>query len=140
LPGTDIIYTLLSLLLLIAVLPALVTRFSNGTAPQRRALQLSMVCFLAELGFLALFSIAYDYHDCPYPSRWHPFWTSGRLLLGTLIPILLLMVYGLDRLLARFGNAAKFSTLAAMILGMLVVEIATDWQVFSNPFNWYHLP
>ena len=140
LPGTDIIYSLLSSLLLLTALPALIPRFSRVTAAQRRALLLCVVCFLAELGFLALFSIAYDYHDCPYPSRWHPFWTSGRLLLGTLIPISLLMVYGLDRLLGRFGSAVKFSTLAAMMLGILIVEITTDWRIFSNPFNWYHLP
>jgi hypothetical protein len=52
----------------------------------------------------------------------------------------MLIAYGLDRALNRFGDRVKFFTLAAAILGMLAVEVATDWPVFSCPFNWYHLP
>jgi hypothetical protein len=62
------------------------------------------------------------------------------MLLGSLIPFLLLMVCGLDRVLSRVGMAPKFFILAAMILAMLAGEIATDWPVFSNNFNWFHLP
>jgi len=53
---------------------------------------------------------------------------------------LLLFVSGLDRALKRFGNAAKWIALAGMVSIMLAVEIATDWPVFSSPFNWFHLP
>lgn len=139
-PGTNAIYTLLSLALLVVALPALLPRFSNITPLQRHTLQLSMLCFLAALGFFAVMSIVYDFHDCPYPSRHYPYFTSGRLLLGALIPFLLLFVYGLNRALNRFGNSGKFSILAAMILAMLILETATDWRVFSNGYNWFHLP
>ena len=30
--------------------------------------------------------------------------------------------------------------LIILILAMLTVEIATDRQVFSNDYNWFHLP
>ena len=140
LPGSRAVYTILSLALICAALPSLLPRSLTASAPQRRALLISLLCFVTGLGFFALMSIAYDFHDCPYPSRQYPYFTSGRLLLGALIPFLLLIVYGLDRLLARLGDKAKFAMLAAMICAMLVVEITTDWPVFSNPYNWFHLP
>jgi hypothetical protein len=60
-------------------------------------------------------------------------------MLGALVPFLLLFVYGLDRALNRFGIAAKFLALAAMILFMLISEIGADWPAFSNDFNWFHM-
>jgi hypothetical protein len=140
LPGTAFAYTGLSLVLLVAAMPALSPRFSNEGPQQRYALRISLLCFLAMLGFFALLSLMYDFHNCPYPSRQYPYFTSGRLLLGALIPFLLLVVCGLDRLLRRFGNATKFATLTIIILAMLALEISTDWAVFSNDFNWFHLP
>ena len=139
-PGSITIYTLLSMALVTAVVPAL-WRTQQGVAPlQRKALWLSLVYFASALGFFALASIVYDFHDCVNPSRKHPFFQAGRMMLGALIPFLLLFVYGLDRVLYRFGNRIKFATLGAMILGMLLAEIAADWPVFSNPYNWFHLP
>ena len=60
-------------------------------------------------------------------------------MLGALIPFLLLFVFGLDRTLKNFGNAAKFSALAGIILFMLITEITIDWPVFQNPYNWFHM-
>lgn len=139
LPGTNIFYTLLSLVLLAAAAPALFRRFSNDPA-QRYSLRVSMVCFAAMLAFFALLSVIYDFHNCPYPSRQYPFFISGRLLLGALVPFLVLVVYGLDRILNRFGNVAKFSVLTLMVAAMVAVEIATDRPVFSSEYNWFHLP
>lgn len=140
LPGTNVVYTILSLVLLIMVLPSLFQRFSNAPPLQRRALQLSMACFVIMLGFFAWLSVIYDFHNCPYPSRAQPYFISGRLLLGALIPFLLLIVYGLDRILHRLGTAAKFFALAVLILAMFVTEIITDWGIFPNEYNWFHLP
>jgi hypothetical protein len=140
LPGSSVVYTVLTIILLAAVLPAVFPQSSSVTSVQRRALELGLICFVAALGFFALLSIRYDFHDCPYPSRQYPYFTSGRLLLGALIPFLLLIAYGLDRVVSRFGNVAKWVTLGVMIFTMLVVEMATDWPVFSDPYNWFHLP
>ena len=140
LPGTNFLYAILSLVLLVIASLALFPKFSTTAPPQRRAFLLGLASIAAALGFFALMSIVYDFHDCPYPSRQYPYFTSGRLLLGALIPFLLLIIYALDQVLNRFGNAVKFFTLAAMICAMLVTEIATDWPVFSNEYNWFHLP
>lgn len=61
------------------------------------------------------------------------------MMLGSLIPFLLVIAYGFDRAVSRFGNI-KFIILAVMILAMLAAEIATDLPVFSSPCNWFHLP
>ena len=140
LPGSEAVYTILTVILLAVVLPSLRPRFSGVTLPQRRALQISVICLVALLAFFALMSIVYDFHNCVYPSRQHPYFRSGRLLLGVLIPFLLLVAYGLDRAFDRWGNPAKFAALAAMISLMLACEIVTDWPAFSSPDNWYHLP
>lgn len=140
LPGSRTVYTIFLLALVIAALIALLPRFSNASASRRHALLISALCFAAGLLFFALMSIVYDFHDCPYPSRHYPYFTSGRLLLGSLIPFLILIVYGIDRVLDRFGTAVKFTALAAIIVAMLALEIVADWSVFFDPYNWYHLP
>jgi hypothetical protein len=139
LPGSAVIYTLLTLALVAMALPGLFPR-SNLSLFQRQALGLSLACFAVMLGFFALMSIIYDFSYSPNPSRDHPYFQAGRMLLGTLIPFLLLFVYGLDRLLNRFANRTKFIVLAISISGMLVAEIATDWPAFFNAYNWFHLP
>ncbi|HXC36040.1 MAG TPA: DUF2142 domain-containing protein [Candidatus Acidoferrales bacterium] len=161
LPGTDYIFTLVSFVLLAAALPSIVSvrcpRFSvfrsggnncenaadhrpNLTLTQRKALQLALACFLAELAFFGLMSIIYDFHNCPNPSRDHPYFEAGRMMFGALIPFILLFVYGLNCVLSRVGTIIKFVTLIAMVTAMLALEIATDRPAFASPYNWYHLP
>jgi hypothetical protein len=140
LPGSEAVYTLLTLVVLAAALPALLPGSKGVDSSARPALCLSAACFLAGLAFFALVSIALNFNNCPNPTREHPYIREGRLMIGLMIPFFLLFVYGLDRLLQRFGMTAKFLVLAGFILAMLATEIATDWPAFSNPFNWYHLP
>ncbi|HTV41505.1 MAG TPA: hypothetical protein VMF08_13065 [Candidatus Sulfotelmatobacter sp.] len=112
----------------------------NKAAPsQRFALWFALASILMMFALVGFLSIIYDFRDCVYPSRAHPYFTSGRLMLGMLIPFLLVMVYGLDRILGRFGNATKFVTLAVLLLSILALELATNWPVFSSQYNWFHI-
>lgn len=140
LPGSDALYTLLSLACFILVLPRLFAQSSNFTPLQRAAFGLGFAFFAAGLGFFAYMSTVYDFHGCPYPSRQHPYFTSGRQLLGALIPFALMVMCALDRILASLSIKRKFLALAVLLSAMLLSEIATDWPVFSNEFNWFHLP
>jgi len=118
----------------------LIPRFSVATPQQRQALWLGLGCFIAGAGFLAFLSVIYDFGVCPNPSRDHPYFVAGRLILGALIPFLLLYLYGLDCLLRRAGdNWLRPVALVGMILFMLVSEIITDWSVFSSQYNWFHI-
>jgi hypothetical protein len=106
---------------------------------QCRALGFGFAGFAAALAFFGFLSVIYDFHDCFYPSREHPYFTSGRLLLGALIPFMLIFVYGLDCSLQNFNSRAKFCVLIGLVGFMLAGEIATDWPVFSSQYNWFHM-
>ena len=138
-PVIDMIYFLASAFLGGVALLNFFPNSKTATTPQRQALWFGFWCFAAAVAFLGFLSIIYDFQDCFYPSRAHPYFTSGRLMLGALIPFLLLFVFGLDRALKKFGNAVKFSALTGIVLFMLIAETAIDWPVFSNPYNWFHM-
>lgn len=139
-PAANIIFVVASLVFIGLALWSLWRR-SQTTTPvaQRTALWFGLACFTATIGFLGFLSIIYDFQDCFYPSRAHPYFTSGRLLLGALIPFLLLFTFGLDRALGKCRNAIKFSVLALLLIAMLVAETALDWNIFSSEYNWFHL-
>jgi hypothetical protein len=139
LPAIDMVYVLLTFILIGVALVNLLLKSKIATRPQCDALWFALACFVAVIAFSGFLSIIYDFHDCFYPSREHPYFTSGRLMLGALIPFLLLFVYGIDRGLKNFSNPTKFLVLAAMILCMLASEIAVDWPVFSSQYNWFHM-
>jgi hypothetical protein len=138
-PFLDALYTILSLGFIGIALAALRPRFAAAAQPQREALWIGFWSFAGLVALFAFLSISYDFHDCPYPSRDHPYFTSGRLMLGALIPFLLLFVFGMDRALKKSGDRAKFLALAGLVLFMVVSEIATDWPVFFSQYNWFHL-
>jgi len=140
LPVVDAFYVSLSLCFLSLAMVKLIPRFSVATPQQRQALWLCLGCFIAGAGFLAFLSVIYDFGVCPNPSRDHPYFVAGRLILGALIPFLLLYLYGLDCLLRRAGNNwLRPVALVGMILFMLVSETITDWSVFSSQYNWFHI-
>jgi hypothetical protein len=139
-PVVDAIYAISSIGFVGVTLAALLFRSNAVTGPQRQALWFGFLCLAATVAFLGFLSIIYDFQDCFYPSRAHPYFTSGRLMIGALIPFLLLYLYGMDCALSRIKNRwAKPLALAGLILFMLVSEIATDRMMFSNTYNWFHM-
>ena len=138
-PLVDLIYVGLTLTLLLIGLAAWLKRPGLYSATQRTAMWFGFTCLAAVFAFFALLSVKFDFQDCFYPSRAHPFFISGRLMLGMLIPFLLLFACGLDRALGTFSRAAKFTLLTALLVFMLASEISIDWQIFPNEYNWFHL-
>src|SRR6266536_985816 len=96
----DVFYVISSLLLLGAAIVGLRKRAGLSTF-QRQAIGIAVLSFVISVGFLALLSIQFDFGNCINPSRSHPYFTSGRLLSGALIPFALLYVYGISSLLRR---------------------------------------
>ena len=131
----SLFYTLASVLLIAAALLCL----KRADVFQRRALLFAFAGLAAAFAFYGFLSIIYDFHNCFYPSRQSPYFVSGRLILGALVPFLLLFVFGLDGLLNRLGNPGKFSILALFLLFMLGAEIATNWPVFLSQYNWFDM-
>jgi hypothetical protein len=139
-PPVDAFFWVSSTVLVGLALTGLLRKSASADGPQREALWLSFWSFAASVAFLALISIAFDFGKCPYPSREHPFFTSGRLLSGALIPFLLLYVYGLDRVLCRMkSDWPRLLALAGIVLIMTVSEIILNRGAFSSQYNWFHL-
>ena len=135
-----LIYTSLTMVLIAVALANLSPRNPAINPLQRQALWLSFGCIVAATTFLAWLSLLFDFGSCVYPSREHPYFTSGRLMLGVLIPFTLLLVFGLDCCLNKIKVArSKWLVLALISLLMLTGEIITDRAIFSSQYNWFHL-
>lgn len=138
-PAVDLTYVVLTLGALAFTLTALLRRPPVFVTTQRAALWFGFACVAASFAFFALLSVKYDFQNCFYPSRAEPFFVSGRLMLGMLVPFLILFAGGLDRLMNRFQNSTKFSVLLALLAFMLASEMTIDWPIFPNEYNWFHL-
>ncbi len=138
LPGVDRFYVFMTLVLLLVALIVLWKFRQTLTSQQQSAAIFGFSCLVAMFAFFALLSVKYDFHDCFNPSRAHPYFTSGRLMLGMLIPFLLLLALGLDRLLDKVPGL-KFPVLAIVLAFMAASEIMVDWRIFPNPYNWFHM-
>jgi len=139
-PVMDTFYWVSSLVLLGVAVPSLLPARKGATAPERQAMRLACGCFGASVAFLALTSMAFDYGDCFYPSQAHPFFTSGRLITGALIPFFILYVHGLDRLLAPLkSDWPGLLVVAGMIFFITVSEFELNSPAFSSAYNWFGL-
>jgi len=97
--------------------------------------------FALFVAVLIFASIAFDFGDCFYPSRARPYVTSGRLILGALIPFWIMYLRGLESLLGRLRwKYAPLAALLALVLLMAVSEavLVLSTDVFASPYNWYH--
>jgi hypothetical protein len=99
----------------------------------------SALLVAAFFGVLVALSLRFDFGGCPYPSRAFPFFTSGRLIAGALVPFLALFAYGLEALLGRWP--VLFAGAVAVTLAMMVVaQLAFVQPTVASPYNWLHLP
>jgi hypothetical protein len=139
-PIMEVFYRISSPVLIAAALVGLMPGRGRVDKARQQALWLALFSFAVSVAFLALTSMAFDFGDCFYPSRDHPFFTSGRLLTGALIPFLVLYLAGLDRVLARWNNdRLRLLVLTGIVLLITVSEIKVNRPAFSSQFNWFRL-
>ncbi len=139
-PVIDVFYWASSLVLVLFAVASLWHRRKDLTSGARLAVALSIAVFVAAVIFLAVASMAYDFGPCKYPSQAHPFFTSGRLMSGALVPFALLYVYGLDRAFARFKSHWPAALVLAGILFFITVsEIDVNSPAFASAYNWFGL-
>jgi hypothetical protein len=110
---------------------------ADGTSERRTTLVHAAVC-AASIASLAWLSIAFDFHDCYYPSRAHPYLTSGRLVLGALIPFAVLWVLGVGAVFRRRTRVHPLVVVAIVCAAVTVAEAALSRGVFRSPYNWFH--
>ena len=81
----DAFYALSSAIVILATGLLLLRRRSNP-GDQRLIVAVALLSFLSVVAFLVALSISFDFGQCPYPSREHPYFTSGRLLDAAAVP------------------------------------------------------
>jgi hypothetical protein len=96
---------------------------------------LAVVAFLGGLTFL---SMRFDFHECAYPSQQFPFFTSGRLIAGGLVPFLALYAYGLRALVGRRPALVAAATAVAVAMMVMGQEPFLKGALASQ-YNWFHL-
>ena len=140
LPWMDIFYTASSAIFIGTCLIAFVLKRTGTSKKYRFLLAMSFLTVASSVLLLAALSVAFDFGNCWYPSKESPYFTSGRLILCSLLPFLLLYIDGLDRLFSRWKKPAV--PLAVLFLVVFVITVS-EWMisrhVFLSPYNWFHL-
>ena len=137
-PAADWFYAISSLALLGAALVGL--RKKAGLSRfQRQGIGIATLSFVVSVGFLAFLSIQFDFGNCINPSRMHPYFTSGRLLSGALIPFALFYVYGIACLFRQINAALPLVVLVVIVVFVTSSEIMINRVVFASEHNWFHL-
>jgi hypothetical protein len=136
-PVADGFYATSSLVLFVAALVGLRKKTDLSTF-QRQAIVVAALGFITSVGFLALLSIQFDFGSCINPSRLHPYFTSGRLLSGALIPFALVYVYGISWLFRRFNPALPLLVLGVLLAFVTMSEIKINRAAFASEHNWFH--
>jgi hypothetical protein len=99
---------------------------------------LAAIAVVSFLGVLTYLSMRFDFGRCDFPSRQFPFFTSGRLISGGMVPLLVLYVLGIQTLLGRrtaLVAPAVVATAAMMIWAQApFLRLAAESQ-----YNWFRL-
>jgi hypothetical protein len=136
-PVADRFYAISSLALLLAAVVGLRKKSSLSTF-QRQAIGTAVLTFIVSVGFMALLSIQFDFGDCINPSRAHPYFTSGRLLSGALIPFALFYVYGVAYFFRRINSAVTLTVVGVIVVFVITSEVVNNSVVFASEHNWFH--
>lgn len=95
---------------------------------------------IAGLGlFYAWLSVLFDFGGCWYPSKYQPFFTSGRLMLGILVPAVIMVAFAMRIWLSKVGPRLAYLVLGLFLAGMLATEAAVDRPVYDSWYNIIHL-
>jgi hypothetical protein len=138
--GADWFYVFSSLLMLVV--------FSLSWVRQRRALSpLQMLAGVQALFliagsvlFLAAISLPFDFHDCIFPSRLRPFFISGRIISGALLPFVLIYSIGLETVLNCFRKwIPPVVVLLYLMVFITTAEIVVREPAFLSPYNFFFL-
>jgi hypothetical protein len=122
----------------IAVVSLIVRKRSEAN---RAVLWIALLSFISLVGFLVLLSIRFDFQECPYPSREHPYFTSGRLLNAAAVPFFLLFAYAIESVAAWTKREwSRWVLLGVIALLALSWQVSINAPVLSSRYNFFHRP
>lgn len=109
----------------------------NASLPVAGVSALTIASFM---GFLAAISLPIDFRNFWYPSREYPYFTSGRLILGALLPFAALYLCGLREVWRKCRiPASPLWAVAALAVTITLVELVLSAGVLYSNFNWFHV-
>ena len=139
-PFMDWFYIISSALFLTASILGLVFDKAQRDSSYRLALSAGLFVVVLSVAFLGVMSMRYDFGLCLYPSPEKPYFISGRLISGAILPFLLLYIDGLYRILSKLRLACCLLIVVAVIVAAETIsEIILSWPVFASPYNWFHV-
>jgi len=139
-PVTDGFYWISSTLAILLAAICLVWYPAKLTALQRRELWLALSSFAALVLFQVALSIAFDFGPCVYPSREHPYFTSGRLLSAAAVPFFLLYSWALHCVLSWIPRIwPRIMLFGGIVLFIAISQCVLNWPAFSSRYNFFHL-
>src|SRR5205085_12675618 len=116
-------------------------RRSAVSKNQQLTLWLALLSFLSIVAFLILLSIEFDFGNSPYPSREHPYFTSGRLLDAAAVPFFLIFVFVIDWLgLSTKREWIRWTLLGVIALGLTISQLNVNAPAFASRYNFFHRP
>jgi hypothetical protein len=134
------LYLLSSVVTLVAVAVQFFRHWKENSISQRL---IQIQCFLVIFGsvvFMASISLLFDFHRCYYPSAEHPFFVSGRIISGALVPFALLYLLGMEFLLAPIRKwISPAVVLAFLMLFITITEFQLRRVVFASANNFFAL-
>jgi len=137
---SDAFYWISSTLAFGLAVTSLFPRLTKLTGFERQSLWLAFSSVAVLVLFLALLSMAFDFGLCVYPSREHPYFTSGRLLSAAAVPFFLLYCEALDCLFSWSPRMwPRIILFGGIVLFVVISQSALNWPVFSSRYNFFHL-
>ena len=134
--SVDAVYVVSSTLFLLTFVIGHIARGGRKNGESRLSAVSCLLVFALYLALLVLVSVSFDFGACFYPSREWPYLSSGRLILGALVPFLIIYLGGLDVLLSWLRLSLVRVPAIIVIVGIMAVsEIVLIEQRIREPIQ-----
>jgi hypothetical protein len=136
----DRFYILSSAVFLVLFAIDFVSRRRAISPLQRLAGFQALFLVVSSVLFLAAISLPFDFHDCAYPSRLYPYFVSGRIISGALLPFILIYASSLELITSVVRKwVSPAVVIACLLLFITGSEIRVRSAVFASPYNFFAL-
>lgn len=139
-PLADRIYLISTAVFISAFIVAFIARRAALSPIEKLFGILSLFLVISSFFFLAVISLPFDFHGCAYPSRSLPYFVSGRIISGAILPFVFMYASGLGLVANIFRRwVSPALVLTCIIVFTLGSEVWIRSVVFSSPYNFFAL-
>jgi hypothetical protein len=136
----DNFYLFSSYLMFVAFSAYFVSEGQRERKLQQLSNYLSLYLVTASILFMAAISLPFDFHQCVYPSRESPYFVSGRIICGTMLPFVLIYLSGFEFLLRPLRRYIHpVFPLVVLCFCIMYSEVMLMRPVFTSAFNFFAL-